>query len=265
VFLNCVADQSFDESGPHLHWDTGVLYDNVVDHGTAEKGHRTAGSLEARDRGLVDGSQQGWTGANVVFWNCTADQMDVERPPTAQNWAIGCTAKFTPTSNGFIESSNKPVQPQSLYKAQLADRLARFRSVSSLVRVTATSPVLGPSTTLFVTVTNVSNVFIPGPILIAFTNLPQGVHLTSVNGSPATGDLFVAAGLGGLAPGQSATALISVSGLLRLPPQGITAEILAEVPRSLSLPPPPLAGAAALAPAGTPDPVGGPALDPLPR
>jgi hypothetical protein len=70
---------------------------------------------------------QGWTGANLVFWNCTADTMDVERPPTAQNWAIGCTARFTPTSNGLIESTNHPVDPQSLYYAQVADRLARIR------------------------------------------------------------------------------------------------------------------------------------------
>jgi len=125
VFLNCVADRSYDEAGPHLHWDTGVLYDNVVDQSAHDELHPFGGSLEARNRGLVDGSLQGWTGANVVFWNCTADTMDVEQPPTAQNWAIGCTAKFTPTSNGFLESVNQPVDPQSLYHAQLEDRLAR--------------------------------------------------------------------------------------------------------------------------------------------
>ena len=51
--------------------------------------------------------------------------MDVEQPPTAQNWAIGCTTTFTPTSNGFLESINQPVDPRSLYHAQLEDRLAR--------------------------------------------------------------------------------------------------------------------------------------------
>jgi hypothetical protein len=136
VFLNCMAVESLDESGPHLHWDTGVLFDNVTVISAGDKDHFFGGSLEARNRGLVDGFLQGWTGANLVFWNCTADKMDVAQPPTAQNWAIGCTTEFGATGNGFFESRNHPVDPSSLYQAQLADRLARFYPVSSLVHVT---------------------------------------------------------------------------------------------------------------------------------
>jgi hypothetical protein len=132
VFLNCVAVGSFDESGPHLHWDTGVLFDNVTVISAGDRDHPFGGSLEARNRGVVDGSLQGWTGANLVFWNCTADKRDVEQPPTAQNWVIGCTTEFLPIGNGFFESSNHPVDPSSLYQAQLADRLARLHSVSSI-------------------------------------------------------------------------------------------------------------------------------------
>jgi hypothetical protein len=237
VFLNCVADQSYDESGPHLHWDTGVLYDNVVDHSANDKLHPFGGSLEARNRGLVDGSQQGWTGANLVFWNCTADKMDVEQPPTAQNWAIGCTAKFTPTSNGFLESINHPVDPQSLYHAQLEDRLAREYGVSGRVRVTG-KPVLGQANAVSVTITNVSNVRIPGPVLIVFTSLPKGVALASISGFTTAGDPFVAVSLTGLAPGQSATATLRFTA--PLPSHGVSAEILAGLPQALPpLPPPP--------------------------
>jgi hypothetical protein len=183
---------------------------------------------------MIDG--HGWSGANIVFWNCTADKIDVGKPPTAQNWAIGdkTTQEAAPTGTGFIESSNKFVQPQSLYAAQLADRLARFHSVSSLVRVTAT-PVPGQSAAVFVTVTNVSHVFIPGPILIAFTNSSPRVGLAFANGSTA-GHLFVVASVDGLAPGESGTAIINFTGPLSLPLHGVSAEILAEIPPSVSLP-----------------------------
>jgi hypothetical protein len=232
VFVDCKADQAFDESGPHHRWDTGVLFDNVVVSGTTEPGHRTAGSLEAHNQGMVEG--HGWSGANIVFWNCTADRIDVGKPPTAQNWAIGdtTTAAPGPTGTGFIESSNKPVGPTSLYHAQLKDRLARFHSVFNLVHATA-QPVLGQANTWSITVTNVSNVFIPGPLLIAFTSLPPGVGLASVSGAAAAGNVFVAGSVTGLAPGQSATAIVRFPGPFSLQSHQVAAEILAELPQSL--------------------------------
>jgi hypothetical protein len=234
AFVDCHATEAYDESGPHHRWDAGVLFDNVtVDSATGKGGNpKTAGTLEAKNQGMVDG--HGWSGANIVFWNCTADQMGVEKPPTAENWAIGCTTTFTSKSNGFLESVNHAVNPASLYQAQLADRLARFHSVSSLVRATAT-PVLDHTTT--VSVKNVSNVFIRGPVLIVFTHLPPGVGLATVDGFTPAGDPFVVVSVAGLTPGQSATALIRFTGPPSLPAHGITAEILAEVPPSLSLPP----------------------------
>jgi hypothetical protein len=229
VFVDCTADQAYDESGPHHRWDTGVLFDNVVVHGTTEPGHRTAGSLEAHNQGMADG--HGWSGANILFWNCTADRIDVGRPPTAQNWAIGCTttAAPAPTGTGFIESSNRPVDPQSLYQAQLEDRLARFAPGAGQAGVTAT-PVQGQATAWSVTVTNVSSVYIPGPVLIVFTSLPQGVRLASVDGYTAAGNPFVVAGFTGLAPGQSATVVLRFTAPLLALDLETAAEILAEWP-----------------------------------
>jgi hypothetical protein len=235
VFLNCVADQSYDEAGPHLHWDTGVLYDNVVDHSAHDKLHPFGGSLEARNRGLVDGSLQGWTGANLVFWNSTADTMDVEQPPTAQNWAIGCTAKFSPTSNGFLESINQPVDPRSLYHAQLEDRLAREYGVDGLVHVTA-KPLPGPAKDVSLTITNASNVRILGPVLIVFTSLREGVTLASISGQTTAGDPFVAVSLTGLAAGQSASAAFQFTA--PLPDHGVAIEILAGLLQALPAVPP---------------------------
>ncbi len=51
-------------------------------------------------------------------------------PPTAQNYAIGCFGKMTgkiffpPPPPGHIEGSGRPgLEPRSLYRAQLAQRL----------------------------------------------------------------------------------------------------------------------------------------------
>src|SRR5262249_59836034 len=61
-------------------------------------------------------------GANQVIWNSTARGLNVQRPPTAQNWSIGNCG--TQTGNGFRESAGTPVEPRSLYYAQLAEHLA---------------------------------------------------------------------------------------------------------------------------------------------
>jgi hypothetical protein len=68
-----------------------------------------------------------------VVWNCTADSFLVQNPPGAMNWLIGCVGRSRassrpfgdgPTLPGGIEDSpGVPVAPQSLYLAQLAERL----------------------------------------------------------------------------------------------------------------------------------------------
>ena len=51
-----------------------------------------------------------------------------QRPPTAQNWAIGHVGErrpgaFQPREDGWWESYGVHVTPESLYLRQLADRL----------------------------------------------------------------------------------------------------------------------------------------------
>lgn len=111
VFLDCVAEQAHSDSGPHHRWATGTLYDNVV-----------CKELNVQWRGR-SGTGHGWAGANTVFWNCTATSIDCQSPPTAHNFAIGCVGKIR--GNGYIGSPNEFVQPLSLYRAQLQERLAR--------------------------------------------------------------------------------------------------------------------------------------------
>jgi len=117
VFYDCVADHSHADSGPHHRWSVGVLYDNVRVTGAEKSG----GEINLRDRGAM-GTGHGWAGADQVVWNCTADAMIIENPPTAQNWVIGAKTGSL-TGNGLRESIGKPVTPKSLYLAQLQARL----------------------------------------------------------------------------------------------------------------------------------------------
>ncbi|MGI5818923.1 MAG: hypothetical protein ACOX9R_12595 [Armatimonadota bacterium] len=112
AFVDCRADNAYSDSGPHHRWATGTLYDNVVVNGNA---------LNVRNRGN-SGTGHGWAGAQQVFWNCTADRIICQQPPTAQNWAIGCIAGDR-SGDGYWASFGEPVSPRSLYFAQLRERL----------------------------------------------------------------------------------------------------------------------------------------------
>lgn len=112
AFLDCTAEQAHSDTGPHHRWSTGTLFDNVRVQGNG---------INVRNRGN-SGTGHGWAGAQMVFWNCTADSITCQRPPTAQNWAIGCVSEKR-SGDGYWESFGQPVRPWSLYLAQLRDRL----------------------------------------------------------------------------------------------------------------------------------------------
>ncbi len=116
VFLDCLAENTYNDTGPHQRWAAGILWDNL-------KG----GGFNAQDRGNW-GTGQGWAGAQQVFWNCETSSICVQKPPTAQNYAIGCTGKkssgrFEDREPGHYESHGRHVAPRSLYLKQLEDRL----------------------------------------------------------------------------------------------------------------------------------------------
>jgi hypothetical protein len=116
VFLDCLAENTHADIGPHHRWAVGILWDNL-------KG----GDFNAQDRGNM-GSGHGWAGAQQVFWNCETSAICVQQPPTAQNYAIGCTGKVSKGAiagrkPGYYESHGTHVAPRSLYLKQLEDRL----------------------------------------------------------------------------------------------------------------------------------------------
>jgi hypothetical protein len=113
AFVDCTSEEDYATSEPHHRWSVGGLYDNVK-------------SLIAfQDRQWM-GSGHGWAGANYVAWNCEGSLV-CQRPPTAQNWAIGFVGKKEGGAferpDGHWESLGKHVQPRSLYLKQLEDRV----------------------------------------------------------------------------------------------------------------------------------------------
>ena len=117
VFFDCKAVNPYSTSEPHNHWVNGILYDNVK------------APLTAR---FWKDFIIGWAGANIVFWNCEGE-FRIQRPPGAQNYSFGHIGTAAVIYNsalqdyvkpvGHIESLDRHVSPQSLYLAQLRERL----------------------------------------------------------------------------------------------------------------------------------------------
>lgn len=131
VFLDCKAEDAYSESGPHRHWTSGVLFDNVTFSDRLSLYHRKNYGRKNKQPPYHLG--HGWASANCVAWNCTIGKLLlVESPPGARNWAIGCKAGAFTSSGpergvkkgaGEFESNNQPVAIRSLYEAQLAERI----------------------------------------------------------------------------------------------------------------------------------------------
>jgi hypothetical protein len=125
VLLNCTFRGHGSRIQPHQRWSTGLLVDNCT---------VPDGGIDFMNRGVA-GSGHGWTMGWAVAWNCIARTYVIQNPPGSANWAIGCigarqqTARLfdsTPLlAEGHFDSHGVSVAPQSLYLAQLTERLGR--------------------------------------------------------------------------------------------------------------------------------------------
>lgn len=123
VVLNSIFRGHGSRIQPHQRWSTGLLVDNCT---------VPDGGIDFMNRGVA-GSGHGWTMGWAVAWNCIAKTYVIQNPPGAMNWAIGCigtreqTARLFDTApvlaEGTFDSHGVPVKLQSLYLAQLAERL----------------------------------------------------------------------------------------------------------------------------------------------
>lgn len=133
VFLFCKSESAFAASEGHRQWSSGFLFDNYKEIAYNDTYKHT---LAFYNRGSY-GTSHGWSMVTAVAWNCdlTAGQPDkvhliIQKPPTGQNYAIGCMAAEINGAGpfkgpeGYIEGNNKPgLFPQSLYEAQLSVRI----------------------------------------------------------------------------------------------------------------------------------------------
>lgn len=123
VLLNCVFRGHGSRIQPHMRWSTGMLVDNCT---------VPDGGIDFLNRGVA-GSGHGWTMGWAVAWNCIASTYVVQNPPGAANWVIGSTGTAQQTARlfdrspilpqGHFDSHGRNVDPQSLYLAQLQERL----------------------------------------------------------------------------------------------------------------------------------------------
>ena len=131
VFYNCSATQQHADMGPHHRWSTGILFDNIVGDG----------QLRVQDR-ADSGSGHGWSGSQIMFWNCEATDMVVQDPQSYHcNWAIGCIGPITNVGQwtthplGIVESQGIHIQAiPSLFLAQLNERLTTLFSSSDALK-----------------------------------------------------------------------------------------------------------------------------------
>ncbi len=159
AFVDNIVDSSNTATETHGTWSTGVLYDNIYQVSNATKGFIALANRGI----YGTKTSQGWTAAGSIIWNSLSSSLIAHKPPlTYQNFVVGTwgiyedspakrmksnnilsyknifrsTSHFTAEESNFatkegspvigdayIENEFTPVEPRSLYKAQLAERI----------------------------------------------------------------------------------------------------------------------------------------------
>ena len=125
VFHEGTSNRDHNSSEGHRRWSQALLYDNLQFTNT-----QSDIPLALYNRGS-HGTGHGWSSVHSVAWNVNAPlykRIVVQKPPRRQNYAIGCSRTvsndyifFHPA--GYIEGTNTPPAPASLYLAQREDRM----------------------------------------------------------------------------------------------------------------------------------------------
>ncbi|WP_043582392.1 hypothetical protein [Geminisphaera colitermitum] len=126
VVLDSSNAYSTAPSEGHRRWPQALLFDGFITRNPVGN----PAILGLYNRGSW-GTGHGWAAAHSVAWRCDTDgrRLIIQKPPTAQNYAIGCTGNvegkgYFAQPTGHIEGTNRPgLEPHSLYRAQLAARI----------------------------------------------------------------------------------------------------------------------------------------------
>jgi hypothetical protein len=126
VVLRFTASGMHTNLQPHMRWSTGLLFDGI---------DAPSSGIGLMNRGW-DGTGHGWAIGFGVLWNGDATSLLIQQPPGSQNWAIGSSGAIqssaapgstssAPLPSGIVDSHGVRVAPDSLYLAQLCERLGR--------------------------------------------------------------------------------------------------------------------------------------------
>jgi hypothetical protein len=112
------SQQGGGSEGGHRMWVQGVLYDNIDE--------TSSGQVLLINRGDF-GTSHGWACAHCTVWKYDGETL-AQKPPTAQNYAFNVAGTFRssvywPGPFGIQERQSGRLVPESLYEAQLCDRL----------------------------------------------------------------------------------------------------------------------------------------------
>jgi regulation of enolase protein 1 (concanavalin A-like superfamily) len=123
----CESDipHAFAFCGPHMKWTVGTLYDAMfMQNGLSV---------------LNNGGSHGWAGGNHLAWNIESHGIEFDRPFTAHQTVIGAistSSSIDPVRSGTfpteVISWQAHVDPRSLYRAQLAERVGVKRVLDTL-------------------------------------------------------------------------------------------------------------------------------------
>ena len=159
AFVDNIAEASNNSTETHGTWTTGLLYDNIYHIGAGSRGFIAMANRGIYGTSL----SQGWSGAGCVAWNSLATTVIAHKPSlTYQNFMVGTWGRYlddaslaakaknissytpiyqkdgvpqadatyfkttneTPfTGDAYQEAPTTPVEPRSLFKAQLALRM----------------------------------------------------------------------------------------------------------------------------------------------
>ncbi|WP_128396961.1 peptidoglycan-binding protein [Botryobacter ruber] len=124
VFHRCTMEGGDFEA--HRHWSQALLLDNLKDVSSANS------QAKLINRGDM-GSSHGWGAAHSVIWGFNKEIV-VQKPPTAQNYVVSTEGTlrnkpFQPGPWGSIEVKKGKLVPESLYEAQLCERLRAAQPV----------------------------------------------------------------------------------------------------------------------------------------
>jgi hypothetical protein len=129
--------------GGHRRWVQGVLYDNIDETGSG-------GQVLLINRGDF-GTSHGWGAVHSTIWKYDSEML-AQKPPTAQNYAFSNaghfrTSVYFPGAFGVQELRSGRLVPESLYEAQLCERLGTGTTPTDTPTPTPTTATPTPTPT----------------------------------------------------------------------------------------------------------------------